>query len=66
MWFHPGDVVRLKSGGPEMTVVKGFRDGSGFPPGVGVAVECQWFAGDRLEFATFPSEFLVVVEEPDW
>ena len=34
--FIPGDVVRLKSGGPDMTVSK---TGDG-------AAECQWFGPD--------------------
>lgn len=34
MAFKPGDVVKLKSGGPKMTVAKIDNDGS---------VDCEWF-----------------------
>lgn len=44
--FKPGDVVRLKSGGPNMTV--SFEEDD--------SVACQWFSGaklDKLEHARF-------------
>jgi uncharacterized protein YodC (DUF2158 family) len=37
--FRRGDVVALRSGGPEMAVVTG----------VGVLVECEWFVGKKAE-----------------
>lgn len=40
-----GDVVTLKSGGPEMTVKAIYTDGDH---------ECQWFAGKKLESGFFP------------
>ena len=36
-----GDVVKLKSGGPDMTIY--FIDKSGG------SINCQWFAGDKLD-----------------
>jgi uncharacterized protein YodC (DUF2158 family) len=42
--FQVGDIVKLKSGGPEMTVKE--RVTSGY--------HCQWFAGKKLESGTFP------------
>ena len=35
--FNPGEVVKLKSGGPRMTVING-NDGRGW-------AECTWFEG---------------------
>lgn len=40
-----GDVVTLRSGGPEMTVKAVYSDGD---------IECQWFAGKKLESGFFP------------
>jgi uncharacterized protein YodC (DUF2158 family) len=36
---HPGDVVRLKSGGPKMTVLREVA----VREGVGTVWECSWF-----------------------
>jgi len=46
--FQVGDVVKLKSGGPEMTVEEAVSDGErdGY--------RCQWFAGKKLEGGWFP------------
>lgn len=41
--FRPGDVVRLKSGGPDMSVER-----LAHPDGVDSA-RCHWFDGDRLQ-----------------
>jgi uncharacterized protein YodC (DUF2158 family) len=48
--FQPGDVVRLKSGGPKMTVSKVDDDGS---------LRCKWFDGSTLCEETFPAAELV-------
>ena len=48
-----GDIVRLKSGGPDMTVV-----------GTGVKV-CEWFTGTTLCQVAFPSDILEIVDKPD-
>jgi len=48
-----GDIVKLKSGGPEMTVQKEYGDGT---------YRCQWFAGKKLEGGIFPVESLELVK----
>lgn len=48
--YDTGDLVRLKSGGPTMTVAQQ-SDVSG--------VKCQWFAGKKMESGWFPPESLV-------
>ncbi|MGO0628681.1 YodC family protein [Pseudomonas sp. SAR267] len=53
--FKVGDLVRIKSGGPVMTVKTVFDQSNSF--------DCQWFAGKKLEVGRFPSESLVPVEE---
>ena len=54
MSFESGDIVKLKSGGPEMTV-----------QGVGQMVTCQWFAGKKLEVGRFNPNSLEYVEEEE-
>lgn len=53
--FQVGDVVQLKSGGPEMTVIDQSQNGS--------KVECMWFVADN-EFRTqsMPAVALMAVE----
>jgi len=46
--FKAGDTVRLKSGGPAMTV-NWVADEQGT-----MAAYCTWFAGTKKESATFP------------
>ena len=48
--FVVGNIVKLKSGGPEMTVksVHGEQD----------LYTCQWFAGKKLEQGNFPGDSL--------
>lgn len=48
--YAAGDLVRLKSGGPTMTVAD-ISDVSG--------VRCQWFAGKKMESGWFPPESLI-------
>lgn len=56
--FNVGDIVRLKSGGPDMTirtVVRNTREEFiGF-------YDCQWFAGKKLESGRFPEESLELI-----
>lgn len=49
MNFKVGDIVRLKSGGPSMTV-KGYRMSL-----INKEEEmiCQWFSGDKLQTGVF-------------
>jgi len=56
--FSIGDIVILKSGGPDMTV-KDVDTG-------GKYVTCQWFSGKKLEQGLFPTggvEFVTNDEE---
>ena len=52
--YKVGDIVVLKSGGPEMTVQVEPKDGSKF-------YQCQWFAGKKLESGRFPGDSLTAV-----
>lgn len=53
--FEIGDNVELKSGGPTMTVERyhSSRD---------TQLECQWFAGSKLQSGWFEEETLSKVE----
>jgi uncharacterized protein YodC (DUF2158 family) len=42
--INTGDVVRLKSGGPSMTVSESEA---------GSSVKCAWFVGKEIHFASF-------------
>ena len=53
--FKIGDIVKLKSGGPEMTVQKAPTDTSTY-------YQCQWFAGKKLESGVFPEGSLESAE----
>nr|WP_298167085.1 DUF2158 domain-containing protein [uncultured Pseudomonas sp.] len=52
--FKVGDIVKLKSGGPEMTV-KNWSD-------YHKHYVCQWFAGKKLEQGEFKADSLKLVE----
>ena len=47
-----GDVVKLKSGGPSMTVTGIYHHGSG------VVMNCEWFVNDEDHSAYFPPDAL--------
>jgi uncharacterized protein YodC (DUF2158 family) len=49
-----GDVVILKSGGPQMTIDNMWRDAVG-----GVTALCKWFEGSNLLTGTFNVSMLV-------
>jgi uncharacterized protein YodC (DUF2158 family) len=52
--FETGQIVTLKSGGPQMTVqTSSAKDGYS---------HCQWFAGKKLEQGRFPAESMKLVE----
>jgi uncharacterized protein YodC (DUF2158 family) len=59
--YSLGDIVKLKSGGPDMTVKEVISSMSGV---FGGNYRCQWFAGKKLDMGVFPQESLlpVVVE----
>jgi uncharacterized protein YodC (DUF2158 family) len=54
--FQVGDVVKLKSGGPDMTV-KSCHAGDDYE-----IYDCQWFAGKKLEAGRFPADSLEPVK----
>jgi len=53
-----GDIVQLKSGGPEMTVQT-------VPTEKGTVYKCQWFAGKKLEVGLFPHDSLNRIKTED-
>ena len=53
--FAVGNIVKLKSGGPDMTVQV-------VPAPPGKYYECQWFAGKKLESGRFPADSLELVK----
>ena len=53
--FKIGDIVKLKSGGPDMTVKS---ENTRFDTGAVYGYECQWFAGKKLESGNFPTDSL--------
>ncbi|MDA5481841.1 DUF2158 domain-containing protein [Yersinia intermedia] len=56
--FKAGDIVKLKSGGPDMTVKV-------FLSSQGNSFLCQWFAGKKLEQGYFkPDSLELVVPKP--
>jgi uncharacterized protein YodC (DUF2158 family) len=58
--YNIGDIVKLKSGGPDMTV-KEVISGSMTEEFTG-NYRCQWFAGKKLDMGVFPQEALVPVK----
>ena len=56
--YNLGDIVRLKSGGPDMTVKEVIPKMGGEFSG---SYRCQWFAGKKLDMGVFPQESIVSV-----
>lgn len=54
--FAVGDIVKLKSGGPEMTVRAVSTE-------LNKNYTCQWFAGKKLEQGHFPCDSLESVDK---
>ncbi len=69
--FKTGDQVRLRSGGPVMTVVEyevwndilGGLIGKAKPSQETGMVTCQWFKEDELKKSNFHQDTLVLVAE---
>lgn len=58
--FKAGMIVKLKSGGPEMTVVE-------INPRFKASIICQWFSENKLERGMFHPESLVIIKpEIEW
>jgi len=57
--LEAGTVVRLKSGGPDMTVVE---EEHIFGKGTG-RVRCQWFENTKMMQGTFPEQSLDIVKK---
>lgn len=58
--YNRGDIVKLKSGGPDMTV-KEVITNSTTDEFTG-SYRCQWFAGKKLDMGVFPQESLLPVK----
>jgi uncharacterized protein YodC (DUF2158 family) len=57
MTLKVGDVVKLKSGGPVMTVIVS-------PKGEDQICSTAWFSGDKSEIGRFPAESLMIYSHP--
>ena len=55
--FQVGDTVKLKSGGPHMTVTQVGNGVTGVP-----TVRCTWFEGNEQKTGGFPAAGLQVVQ----
>ena len=61
-----GEIVRLKSGGPEMTIRslnEGYDMDKGGKTGEIVSITVQWFAGKKLDDGTFPLDSVSIVDK---
>ncbi|BFN31043.1 DUF2158 domain-containing protein [Vibrio parahaemolyticus] len=58
MAFQTGEIVKLKSGGPDMTVQSTANTS-------GTHFYCQWFAGKKLERGSFPADSLEYVAQDE-
>ncbi|TGA72329.1 DUF2158 domain-containing protein [Aliivibrio fischeri] len=59
--YAVGDIVKLKSGGPDMTVKEVIKNGIGSDGPFNGNYRCQWFAGKKLDNGVFPQESLLKV-----
>ena len=57
--YQVGDIVKLKSNGPDMTVKEVMTKLNDEFSG---NYRCQWFAGKKLDNGVFPQESLLKVE----
>jgi uncharacterized protein YodC (DUF2158 family) len=65
--FKSGEVVRLVSGGPDMTVVEysAMFGESNFPSSTLNWVDCIWFDGKKQQTGKFPPESLQRVKKTE-
>jgi uncharacterized protein YodC (DUF2158 family) len=56
-----GQVVKLKSGGPEMTI-RSVIEPDPMYQRLEYSYHCQWFAGKKLESGQFPHESLILIQ----
>jgi len=63
--FEVGEVVRLKSGGPDMTVATINRPILSGIDDERITVRCQWFGGRKLESGVFDVHELVRPESAE-
>ena len=63
--FNRGDMVRLNTGGPPMSVAKVQEFGPDAPGDhlIGWQILCAWFAGEEEKGSWFPPECLVKIKE---
>lgn len=54
--FAIGDLLKLKSGGPDMAV-------KSLPTQTSQLYTCQWFAGKKLEQGSFPEDSLELIDK---
>ena len=59
--FKLGEVVTLKSGGPEMTVEEHV-----IVPHAPIAYKCQWFEGKKLKSGIFPGASFETPKPPTY
>jgi uncharacterized protein YodC (DUF2158 family) len=68
MKFKSGDTVKLKSGGPEMTISEVHRvskmEGI-INEGEIKNIECQWFSGKKLQKGFFDPDAIIKVENSE-
>ena len=61
-----GEIVKLKSGGPEMTINslnQAYNADEGTHNGKVVSITAQWFAGKKLDKGTFPIDSVSIVDK---
>ncbi len=65
--FKIGDVVKLKSGSPNMTIKRYMQNTAEqiikrAEPSDSTMVECEWFEENKLKKGRFEQDLLVIVE----
>ncbi|CAK3496031.1 DUF2158 domain-containing protein [Vibrio crassostreae] len=65
MSFEKGDIIKLVSGGPKMSVQHVNSKETAYGGMNAKSVRSQWFAGSTLKSGMFPFESIVKVENDD-